>query len=254
MKKAFKGFDKDLKCRTTQFTIGEIHSLPEKEFSPRLCTNDGFHYCNTLEDVYTYYSDNGINRFCEIEVLGKFTEDTSKGITTSFKILREISEKERLELRVDEAMNLELVRKIQTKYPLTHVGGSVGLFLHGIRLSRFGDYQKSDLDMITPYYVMMEAPDGSEMERISGKKSSNDFDDSWIIDGIKLDFRIDPYQRYEIVEYKGFKYKVSIFETIMAAKMKYAVLGQHKHKDDIREMCGVTKYKEGPFNAEKLPF
>lgn len=137
-------------------------------------------------------------------------------------------------------MHLEKVRELQTKFPLLHVGGSIGLFLHGIRLWRWNSHQATDIDLIHPYYVVM---DSEKVQEIQAKKSSNDFDNTYLVNGVKADVKIDPYQKYELVKYKDFTYKVSTFETIMAAKMRYAVLGQQKHKDDIREMCG---FKEQP--------
>lgn len=55
--------------------------------------------------------------------------------------------------------------------------------------------------------------------------------------------------------YKGFKYKVSKFEVILAAKIKYSRIDE-KHRNDVREMCGV---KDGPKMKERavnydLPF
>jgi hypothetical protein len=229
MKIGYKGFDKDLKCRDA--------SKPEKD-NPKLCSADGFHYCNKLVDVFNHYGLNDKNRFCEIEILGKFTDDSDKSITTSLRVIREISKAEILELQADESMKLDEVRKLQTRYPLLHVGGSIGLFLHGVRLKRWND-GSVDIDVVAPYFQLFESFDDTDIEYLDCKKSGNDFDEAFVMNSVKVDCRIDPHQRYEIIEYKGFKYKVSKFETIMAAKMKYAVNGQDKHKQDIREMCGV---------------
>ena len=42
--------------------------------NPRLCSNDGYHYCNTLNGVFNHYTNNDINRFFKIEVLGNFVD------------------------------------------------------------------------------------------------------------------------------------------------------------------------------------
>lgn len=238
--KAFKGFDKNLKCKDQQFVIGEVVSKAFKE-NPRLCSNEGFHYCSKLEDVYQFYSRGSGHRFCEIEVLGGFTEDDQKGITTSLKVVREIT-MEIYEKQMEENMMLDEVKKLQVQYPLIHVGGSIGLYLHGVRLRRWVS-GPADIDIVAPYFVLFQSfkngGDEEEIEYIDGKKSANDFDETFIFNSTKVDCRIDPKQRYEVIEYKGFKYKVSKFETIMEAKMRYAVKGNDKHRDDIREMCGV---------------
>jgi hypothetical protein len=247
MKIGYKGFDKNLKCKDHQLQTGEVASKPEKD-NPRTCSNDGFHYCNKLEDCFTYYSLNRSNRYCEIEILGNFKDDGDKSVTTSLKIIREIPLSEIYEKQIEQNMNLEKVRKLQKAYPLIHVGGSIGLFLQGIRLKRWKD-STVGIDIVSPYFQLFESFDDCCVDYQDCKKSGNDFDEVFILDSVKVDCRIDPHQRYEVVEYKGFKYKVSKFETIMAAKMKYAANGQDKHKDDIREMCKLNKPLENVNDA-----
>lgn len=248
MKIAYKGFDRDLKCRGEQFTVGEIYSKNLEIKNPKTCSSDGYHYCNKLEDVFSHYVDNGSNRFCEIEVLGAYTDAGDKSTTTSFKVLREIS---RLELNqiqaekhttiIESKLNLDIVKEIQERYPMFHVGGSVGLFLHGVRLKRWLGRNSSDLDMISPYFVLVENPEGEDgvVEHLDGKASGNDFDETFLYDRVKVDYKIDPKQRYEIIEYKGFKYKVSSLLTIFEAKMRYALNGQTKHKSDVMEIINA---------------
>ena len=60
--KAFKGFNKDLKCRDFQYEIGKEYK--EKEAS--LC-NKGFHACEYPLDCFGYYAP-AESRFCEVEV------------------------------------------------------------------------------------------------------------------------------------------------------------------------------------------
>ncbi len=256
MKIGYKGFDKNLKCRDEQFELGKVYTKPEKD-RPRTCSSDGYHYCNNLKDVFNHYSKDSGNRFFEIEILGNFSDSGEKSVTTSFKILKEITELV-YEEDLEDNMKLESVKQLQTQYPLVHVGGSIGLFLHGIRLKRF--YRnESDIDLVSPYFILFEDFGDNQIDYINGKKSSNDFDDNFIFNDVKVDCRIDPKQRYEIIEYKGFKYKVSQFEVIMAAKVKYAGFGQKKHKDDIREMCKVNapQPKQRPvpvFDSNSIPF
>lgn len=237
----YKGFDKNLKCKGVQFTIGDVHELPYKEVV-RVCTSDGFHYCNKLKDVFSHYSDNGDNRFCEIEVLGSFSDDGNKSATTSFRILREITSEVK-EYRIEERMNLDVVKAIQTKYPTFHVGWSIALWLHGIRLKRWSNGSKSDIDMVSPYFILVEGDEDIEITQLNSKGYANDFDECFLYtneDGktVKIDYKIDPKQRYEIIEHRGFKYKVSSLEIIMEAKFRYALNGQWKHKQDCYEICG----------------
>lgn len=248
MKIAYKGFDKDLKCRGEQFTVGEIYSKNLEVKNPKTCSSDGYHYCNKLEDVFNHYADNNSNRFCEIQILGAYTDEKDKSVTTSFRILREISRYELNQMqletqtaKIESRLHLDTVKEIQERYPMFHVGGSVGLFLHGVRLKRWLGKNSSDLDMVSPYFVLVENPEGEDgvVEHLDGKASANDFDETFIYDGVKVDYKIDPKQRYEIIEYKGFKYKVSPLLTIFEAKMRYALNGQTKHKKDVMEIISA---------------
>lgn len=73
--RAYKGFDKDLKCRGFQYEVGKEYVTD----SAIACTT-GFHCCENPFDVFGYYApcdDNGsMNRFCEVEAGGDI--DTSK--------------------------------------------------------------------------------------------------------------------------------------------------------------------------------
>ena len=60
--KAYKGFDKDLKCRGFQYEIGKEY----KEESASLC-NNGFHACEHPLDCFGYYYP-ADSRYCEVEL------------------------------------------------------------------------------------------------------------------------------------------------------------------------------------------
>ena len=61
--KAYKGFDKDLKCRGFQYEVGKEYREDEAE----LCST-GFHACENPLDTFNYYKPNSGSRYCEVEL------------------------------------------------------------------------------------------------------------------------------------------------------------------------------------------
>ena len=84
--KAYKGFDKDLKCRDFQYEIGKEY----EEETASLC-NSGFHACEYPLDCFGYYSPAG-SRFCEVEIEdnGERNSDDSKVCGKKIKVGAEI--------------------------------------------------------------------------------------------------------------------------------------------------------------------
>ena len=60
--KAYKGFDKDLKCRGYQYEIGKTYEEPKAE----LCKS-GFHACVVPLDVLEYYPPAN-SRYCKVDL------------------------------------------------------------------------------------------------------------------------------------------------------------------------------------------
>ena len=81
--KAYKGFDKDLKCRGFQYEIGKEYE--EKE--AKACEK-GFHACENPFEVFGYYPPCDGNRYCEVEQDGELSkhDDGSKVASTKIKI------------------------------------------------------------------------------------------------------------------------------------------------------------------------
>ena len=84
--KAYKGFDKDLKCRGFQYEIGK-----EYETDKAVACETGFHACEYPLDVLGYYPPN-VSRYCEVEQSGETDKrgDDTKVASTKIKIGAEI--------------------------------------------------------------------------------------------------------------------------------------------------------------------
>ena len=100
MKKAYKVFKPDWICRDYDYkrngnVIGEIY---EMDGEIEICER-GFHYCPKLVNCFNYYGFNSDNKVAEIEILGDIKDDGGdKEVTNKFKIIRELSWHEVLEL------------------------------------------------------------------------------------------------------------------------------------------------------------
>ena len=84
--KAFKGFDKRLRCRGFQYEVGKEYQEPEAS----LCRN-GFHACENPLDTFRYYPPTD-SRYCEVELddNGQRNSDDSKVCGEKIKIVSEI--------------------------------------------------------------------------------------------------------------------------------------------------------------------
>ena len=89
--KAYKGFDKNLRCDPTgkkpfQYEIGKTYEEPEADFC-----NSGFHACENPLDVFSYYPPSD-SRYCEVELddVSDKKSDDSKVCGKKIKIGAEI--------------------------------------------------------------------------------------------------------------------------------------------------------------------
>lgn len=60
--KAYKGFNKDLKCRDFQYEIGKEYEEPEASICKK-----GFHACEYPLDCFQYYAP-AESRYCKVEI------------------------------------------------------------------------------------------------------------------------------------------------------------------------------------------
>jgi len=226
-------------------------NICENDRPLQLCNSSGFHFSLMLKDVLKHVPCGKNTEYYEIEVFGEHLLGKDKGITKAFRFGRKIEDSEIDDLITSENMGeiLKSVQKIQNDFPYSILGGSLALYLYGCKLERFKDYN-SDIDISVPFYYGFEnvsdvkPVDGSWVQKTTDKNYGNDFNYSFTIDDTDVDVRIDANQKYQVIEYCGFKYKVALLPVIIAAKCEYALKGQIKHSGDLMElMANKTKPK-----------
>lgn len=130
--KAYKGFDKDLKCRDFQYEIGKTYEEPTAE----LC-NSGFHACEYPLDVFAYYAPGDMSRYCEVDlddVSDKKGNDDSKRCGKKIAVKAEIGTAGLVKASVDFVMeNIKDEKKAST---------NTGYYSAS---TNTGDYSKADV-------------------------------------------------------------------------------------------------------------
>jgi len=155
---------------------------------------------------------------------------------------------------------LDIIKDIQDVIPNCHVGGSIGLYLHGIKLQR--EYNRSDIDLV----IDEEPPKKFQiMNRYTETTSNpNDFDyryRSAVKDGlyIKVDIRISPEPSFVVINFMGIDYNVSKQRDILFWKQKYADKWSEKHIADLNYIDGGNRplqpvYTSSDGERDDLPF
>lgn len=92
---AYKGFDKDFKCRGFQYEVGKTYEMDDDI----ACGSRGFHACESPMEVFEYY-DMLTSRFAEVEQSGKIDKEADSTKTCSSRI------KIKAELKLADIINL----------------------------------------------------------------------------------------------------------------------------------------------------
>lgn len=153
---------------------------------------------------------------------------------------------------------LNVIKSFQDKFKTAHVGGSIGLMLHGIDLKR--DLSNSDIDMTVDDYTPTDKPDG-----FIKSSNPNDFDHQYRINinndpalrdtYIKMDIRVSPEPSYDVITYNKINYRVSKLRDIIFWKRKYAKKGVQKHIDDLIVIDGGERpSNKNEMSTDDLPF
>ena len=79
---AYKGFDKDLKCRGFQYEVGKGYM----QNGYIICCENGFHACKFPLDVFRYYAPGGNSRYCKVTQSGVTDKKEGDSKVASSKI------------------------------------------------------------------------------------------------------------------------------------------------------------------------
>jgi len=75
------------RCLDQFYEVGQTYTLNGELI---MCAN-GFHFCQDLYDVFTYYSPNKHTKVFKVETLGEIKIEEDKSVTNKIKILEEVN-------------------------------------------------------------------------------------------------------------------------------------------------------------------
>jgi hypothetical protein len=141
---AFKGFDKDLKCRGFQFEVGKTY---RHDGPVRACAS-GFHACTEPFDVWGYYGPVAC-RFAEVELSGKTAthDQDSKIAAAEITIKAELTLPQFIKRAVDRVIELTKGKGDDPSGDNARIGSSgyfarIGSSGYDARIGASGDYAR----------------------------------------------------------------------------------------------------------------
>lgn len=139
---AYKGFDKDFKCRDFQYEVGKTYEMNGNI----KCCNRGFHACESPMEVFDYY-DMLTSRFAEVEQSGEIDKEDNSTKICSLRI------KIKAELKLADIINLgvEWLKEITAPSKIKANNGSndgdsakIGSSGYYAQIGSSGDYSQID--------------------------------------------------------------------------------------------------------------
>ena len=137
---AYKGFDKDFKCRDFQYEVGKTYEMDGNI----KCCNRGFHACELPMEVFDHY-DMLTSRFAEVEQSGEIDKEDNSTKICSSRI------KIKAELKLADIINLgvEWLKEITASSKIKANNGSndgysakIGSSGYSAKIGSSGDYAK----------------------------------------------------------------------------------------------------------------
>ena len=88
--KGYKIFNNDWTCNGFQYEVGKEYRHNGKI---EVC-EQGFHFCQKLEDCFNYYDSVSWNKIAEVEALGEVKTKQDKSVTNHIRIVKELKFKD----------------------------------------------------------------------------------------------------------------------------------------------------------------
>ncbi len=117
----YKVFNSDWKCKKFQFVVGETFTIPRPS-DLHLCST-GFHFCLQPVECNEHYQLSHDNKYALVETAGNVIIGEDKCVTSSIKIVREISYAEWLKLCTCEYIIYYDSEKQKKKKECNYVNG-----------------------------------------------------------------------------------------------------------------------------------
>ena len=130
---AYKGFDKNLKCRGFQYEVGKEYEMD----GDIKCCERGFHACESPLEVFDYY-DMLNSRFAEVEHSGEIDkeENTTKVCSSRIKVKAELKLADIINLGVEWIKEVTSPTKVEKDDKLNDNRG------YSAKIGSSGDYAK----------------------------------------------------------------------------------------------------------------
>ena len=139
---AYKGFDKNLKCRDFQYEVGKEYEIDGKIE----CCRHGFHACENPLEVWDHYEMIG-SRFAQVEQSGTIDRDASstKVCSSHIKIKAELKLADIINLGVEWLKDITSPSKTKINNALNDNGcnsAKIGSSGDSAKIESSGDYAK----------------------------------------------------------------------------------------------------------------
>ena len=139
---AYKGFDKNMKCRGFQYEVGKEYEMD----GDIECCERGFHACESPMEVWDYY-DMLTSRFAEVEQSGKIDKGdcSTKVCSSHIKIKAELKLADIIRLGIEWIKDVTSPLKVKSTGKINDNGGDsaqIGSSGYYAKIGSSGDYAK----------------------------------------------------------------------------------------------------------------